>query len=93
MYKFLTLLAAAGWAGAAWADAPDSLLDNHGTVDEPLSFQQLDVNDDGAISPTEAAAEPSTISAFDRADADGDRMLSPEELASLRGEQEDEVAE
>jgi hypothetical protein len=63
--------AAAGASPRALRDGPQPPLP---------SFSQLDANDDGYISVTEAAADPRLMSVFERADKDDDMRLDRDEF-------------
>jgi hypothetical protein len=49
----------------------------------PAAFRKLDKNNDGRISPLEAAEDPKVATAFTLADRNKDGYLSQEEFAAL----------
>lgn len=77
--KTLTLLAAAGLIGAAFAAqaAPDG---RHGGMDR---LRQADTNGDGMISREEAAALPRIAKHFDEIDANHDGQITADELRAF----------
>lgn len=60
---------------------------------EAMTFEQMDANADGAITITEASADPATSQNFENADVNGDRKLDPQEYANLKSEGDTEEAE
>jgi hypothetical protein len=53
------------------------------------SFNELDQNQDGVITQSEAAADPELVAKFTEADTNQDGYLTPSEFEALEGEMEE----
>ena len=57
--------------------------------DEKKTFNDLDQNQDGVITQSEAAADEKLVSEFTMADTNQDGYLTPSEFEALEGETEE----
>jgi Ca2+-binding EF-hand superfamily protein len=60
-----------------------------GGDEKKSTFNDLDQNQDGVITQSEAAADTHLVSAFTTADTNQDGYLTPSEFESLEGEMEE----
>ncbi len=82
MNKFLLLLAAVGLSAVVFASDPPAKLTP--PPPPPATFEQLDRNQDGLVSLTEATRAAWTHEQFDLIDRDDDGAIDPREY-SARG--------
>lgn len=75
-YWLVSLAAAAALAGCA---TTQHTIENLNPFSPPSSFQQIDTNGDGVISPAEANAYPPLAQNFRRVDSNGDGNINPNE--------------
>ncbi len=57
--------------------------------DKQASFEELDENQDGVITQSEAAKHQELVSQFQQADTNQDGYLTPSEFESVKGEMEE----
>lgn len=77
-YGLLLLFACVGCNYRARPDRPD-FSPKQSAAD---ALKAYDVNSDGGLSETEVAGSPGVVAAFPRIDVDGDKQLSPDEIAN-----------
>lgn len=84
-HALVAAIAAAALTAVAIAAPPQSSAPDRSARQQAM-FDQLDANSDGAISRSEAAANPRLAQRFDQIDANNDGRLSREELAQARAQ-------
>jgi hypothetical protein len=57
--------------------------------DKAASFEELDQNQDGVITQSEAAQNPELVAQFQQADTNQDGYLTPSEFDAIKGEMEE----
>lgn len=60
-----------------------------GDMDKSKSFNELDENQDGVVTQTEASADQNLVAHFQTADANQDGYLTPAEFDSIESETEE----
>jgi Ca2+-binding EF-hand superfamily protein len=84
MNKLLLAFAMAAITGAAVADeTATKMAPTPAAVAERTSFEKLDVNKDGSLSKTEAAADAWMKDKFDAADKNADGTIDASEYAAV----------
>lgn len=74
-------------SGVALAQSSDPSMS--GSEGQPKSFNELDENQDGVITQTEASADQNLVAQFQTADANQDGYLTPAEYDTIQQETEE----
>lgn len=91
MKKFVAIVGGLVLAsGAAFAQDAGSLDQSmSGSQGQEKSFNELDENQDGVITQTEASADQNLVAQFQTADANQDGYLTPAEYDTIQSETEE----